>query len=295
MDNQKKIEQSIIKRYRGSIWRPFVQAVNEFEMIEKGDKIAVCISGGKDSNLLAKCMQELLRHGKFNFELVFLVMNPGYSKKTLEQITGNSKILGLNITMFETQIFDAAFNAGGSPCYLCARMRRGYLYKKARELGCNKIALGHHFDDVIETILLSMLYGAEMKTMVPKLFSQNYLGMELIRPLYFVKEKDIINWCNYNNLNFIRCACKFTEKDENHDQQGKRAEMKRLIETLRVTNPNVDINLLRSTQNVNTDTLLGYRGTAGERTFLQNYQLKRRRVNKAIKQGKTSLSDPDEN
>lgn len=290
----KKIEQSIIKRYRKDIWRPFVHAINEYKMIENGDKIAVCISGGKDSSLLAKCMQELLRHGKMKFELVFLVMNPGYRNTTLLQIEENCKKLGIPITMFETQIFDAAFNAGGSPCYLCARMRRGYLYKKAQELGCNKIALGHHFNDVIETILMSMLYGAEMKTMVPKLFSQNYLGMELIRPLYLIKEKDIINWSRANNLEFIRCACKFTEKEALEVSGGKRLEIKNLIADLKKINPLVDINILRSSENINTDTILGFYGSSGNKTFLQNYELRRRKVKKAIKSGKTSLGEDAE-
>lgn len=270
-----------------------MHAINEYDMIKKGDKIAVCISGGKDSSLLAKCLQELLRHGKIKFELVFLVMNPGYRDDTLKQVFENCKKLNLPITIFETQIFDIAFGAGGSPCYLCARMRRGYLYKKARELGCNKIALGHHFDDVIETTLMSMLYGAEMKTMVPKLFSQNFLGMELIRPLYLVKEKDIINWGKANNLEFIRCACRFTEC-ETGKKTGKRAEIKRLIEQLKEINPLVDINILRSSENINTDTILGYHGTGGSKTFLQNYALRRRKVNQAIKDGKTSLDDKDE-
>ena len=240
-------------------------------MIAPGDKIAVCISGGKDSMLLAKCMQEILRHGQMQFELVFLVMNPGYNDKNYQKIKENAEKLNVPITVFETQIFDTVKEIKDSPCYLCARMRRGYLYSKAKELGCNKIALGHHFDDVIETILMSMLYGAEMKTMMPKVISQNFEDMELIRPLYFVKEEFIIKWAKYNNLDFIRCACRFTEKLETDEMSSKRLEMKKLIAELRKVYENVDINIMQSAHNVNLDTLIGYKKDGVNYEFLDLY------------------------
>lgn len=270
----REIERSIIKEFRKSIWRPFVSALNEYELIQEGDKIAVCISGGKDSMLLAKCMQEILRHGKMHFELVFLVMDPGYRKENRELIQENAKILGIPITVFESEIFDVVVDIEQSPCYLCARMRRGYLYAKAKEMGCNKIALGHHFDDVIETILMSVLYGGQFNTMMPKLHSTNFERMELIRPLYHVKESDILAWKDFNNLRFLQCACRFTERCANQDDamESKRQEMKRMIAKMRETNPHVDSNIFRSAQNVNLDACLGYVKGKKRHFFLEEYE-----------------------
>lgn len=270
----REIERSIIKEFRKSIWRPFVSALNEYELIQEGDKIAVCISGGKDSMLLAKCMQEILRHGKMHFELVFLVMDPGYRKENRELIEENAKTLGIPITVFESEIFDVVVDIEQSPCYLCARMRRGYLYAKAKEMGCNKIALGHHFDDVIETILMSVLYGGQFNTMMPKLHSTNFEGMELIRPLYHVKESDILAWKEFNHLRFLQCACRFTERCANQDDamESKRQEMKRMIAKMRETNPHVDSNIFRSAQNVNLDACLGYVKEKKRHFFLEEYE-----------------------
>ena len=212
--NNEVIERSIIKTYRKEIWARFVKGVKEFNLIEDGDKVAVCISGGKDSFLLAKCMQELKRHGKINFEMIFLCMNPGYNEKNLELIKSNAKLMNIELHIFNSDIFEVVDKQIVSPCYLCARMRRGHLYSKAKELGCNKIALGHHFDDVVETILLSMLYASEYKTMMPKLHSDNFENMELIRPMYYIREYDILRFVKSNNLHFLNCACKFTEKNE---------------------------------------------------------------------------------
>jgi len=269
------IERSIIKKFRKDIFGPFIRALKTYDMIQENDKIAVCISGGKDSMLLAKCMQEILRHGEKKFQLVFLVMNPGYNDANYNKILENAQKLNIPITVFTTQIFDAVKDIKDSPCYLCARMRRGYLYNKAKELGCNKIALGHHFDDVIETILISMFYGGEMKTMMPKIVSKNFEGMELIRPLYFVKEEAVIKWAKYNNLQFIQCACRFTEGVKNKEHTSKRQEIKELINTLRKVNPNIDINIMQSAHNVNVDTLVGYKTDSEEHPFLQEY-LKRK-------------------
>ncbi len=253
------IEKSIIKTYRKTIWNKFIDAVKEFDLIKDNDVIAVCISGGKDSFLLAKCLEEIKKHGKINFELKYICMNPGYSKKDLDIIIINAKLLNIDLTVFDTDVFKVANKLNKeNPCYLCARMRRGHLYNKAKEIGCNKIALGHHFDDVIETILLSMFYNGEFKTMMPKLNSTNYEGMELIRPLYYVKEKDIINWCNFNNLTFINCACSFTKKNNHENINSKRKEIKELINTLRKQNENIDINILNSTKNVNLKTIINY-------------------------------------
>lgn len=274
MENCKDIERSIIKRYRKLIWRRFVRGVEEYNMIEDGDKIAVCISGGKDSFLLAKCLQELKRHGKIKFDLEFIVMNPGYKQVNLDKIIENSKILDIPIKVFDSDIFAVVDKiAQKNPCYMCARMRRGYLYNKAKSLGCNKIALGHHYDDVIETILLSMIYGAEIKTMMPKLHSTNFEGMELIRPMYLVKEEDIISWAKYNDLEFINCACKFTEKikDENI---SKRLEMKKLIKDFRLINKNIDQNIFKSVENVNLDAIIGYKDELGKHSFLDDYNKK---------------------
>lgn len=273
MEEYKEIEKSIIKKYRKKIWGRFVRAVTDYELIKENDKIAVCISGGKDSFLLAKCMQEIKRHGKINFELEFIVMNPGYNKKNKELIMENAEKMNIPITMFESNIFDSVNNlTEGNPCYLCARMRRGYLYSKAKELGCNKIALGHHFDDAIETVLLSMFYGGEIKTMMPKLHSENFAGMELIRPLYYVKEKDIIAWKNTNHLEFLNCACRFTEHTEKVDPSlSKRLEMKALINEFRKKSDYVDINIFRSVENVNLDAIIAYRKNGEKHSFLDKY------------------------
>lgn len=273
MERYKEIERSIIKKFRKSIWNNFVGAVNEYNLINEGDKIAVCISGGKDSVLMAKCMQELCRHSLYPFELVFLVMDPGYNEENRKLIESNAKLLNIPITVFESNIFDVAYSAGGAPCYLCARMRRGCLYSKAKELGCNKIALGHHFDDMIETLLLNMMYASEIKTMLPKLKASNFEGMELIRPLYKVKEKDIIAWSKYNELSFLQCACKFTAESTEHEELSKRKEIKRLIADIKKTNPAVDDNLFRSAHNVNLSAIVGYRDSdkGDKHTYLENY------------------------
>lgn len=269
-----EIERSIVKKFRKDIWRKFTKAINEYELIQDGDKIAVCISGGKDSMLMAKLFQELERHGKKNFDVVFLVMNPGYNEENYERIIENAKLMNVPITVFESEIFDAVADEGDSPCYLCARMRRGYLYSKAQELGCNKIALGHHFDDVIETILMGMLYGAQIQTMMPKLHSTNFPGMELIRPLYLVREEDIIHWANYNDLQFIRCACRLTERCAAVEDEGeisKRAEIKALIRELRKKSPYIEKNIFRSVENVNLETIIAYKTKGEYHHFLDNY------------------------
>lgn len=273
MKVNKDIEQSIIKKYRKEIWRPFVKAINIYELIEENDRIAVCISGGKDSFLLAKCFQELKRHGKMKFDVEFITMDPGYKKLNAKKILENAKNLEIPIHVFQTDIFNVVTNiAEKSPCYLCARMRRGYLYNEAQKLGCNKIALGHHFDDVIETILLSMFYSGEIKTMMPKLHSDHFKGLELIRPLYLVKEKDIQSWANYNALEFINCACKFTE--ENQEQASKRLEMKKLIENLRKTNQYIEKNIFKSVENINLTQIIGYHKEEEKYFFLDDYNQK---------------------
>lgn len=273
MEPYKEIERSIIKKYRKEIWSKFITAVNDYELIQEGDKIAVCISGGKDSMLLAKCMQELAKHGKVRFELEFLVMNPGYNEYNKQVIIDNAKTLNIPIKMFETQIFDTVAQIEDSPCYLCARMRRGYLYRHAQELGCNKIALGHHFDDVIETVLMSMLYNGQFKTMMPKLHSTNFEGLELIRPLYLVKEESIINWMRSNHLTFIQCACRLTENCMLGDDGigSKRKEMKSLIKKFRQTSSIIDMNIFRSIHNVNLETIIGYQMDGEKHSFLDRY------------------------
>lgn len=277
------IERSIIKKFKKQIWRPFTKAINAYEMIQDGDKIAVCISGGKDSMLMAKLFQELERHGRKNFELVFLVMNPGYNEINYETIVQNAKILNVPITVFKTEIFDTVADITESPCYLCARMRRGHLYSKAKELGCNKIALGHHFDDVIETIVMGMMYGAQVQTMMPKLHSTNFPGMELIRPLYLIRESDIIHWAKYNDLHFIQCACRFTENCAScggTEKGSKRAQVKELIRALEKDNPYVPMNIFRSVENVNLDTVIGYKQHGERHHFLDTYDTSVQNVSK---------------
>ena len=272
MDRSKEIERTIIKKYRKLIWRRFVRGVEEYKLIQDGDKIAVCLSGGKDSFILAKCLQELKRHGKIKFDLEFIVMNPGYREKNIEKIKENANVLNIPIKIFDSDIFAVVDKiAQKNPCYMCARMRRGYLYNKAKELGCNKIALGHHYDDVIETILLSMIYGAEIKTMMPKLRSTNFSNMELIRPLYLVKEEDIISWSNFNELTFIDCACRFTEKNIMNEETSKRVEMKNLIKHFRKINENIDQNIFKSVENVNIDAIVGYKLKNEKYSFLDSY------------------------
>lgn len=269
-----EVERSIVKKFKKEIWRNFTKAINEYEMIQDGDKIAVCISGGKDSMLMAKLFQELEKHGKKNFEVVFLVMNPGYNEINYQTILDNAKLLNVPITVFETEIFDTVADIEDSPCYLCARMRRGYLYSKAKELGCNKIALGHHFDDVIETIVMGMMYGGQIQTMMPKLHSTNFEGMELIRPLYLIRERDIIHWANYNELHFIQCACRFTEHCAScggTEKGSKRAEIKELLYNLEKTNPFITKNIFRSVENVNLSTVIAYKKNGKKHHFLETY------------------------
>ena len=267
------IERSIIKKFRKTIWNNFIGAVKEYELIKENDCIAVCISGGKDSMLLAKCIQELTKHSEVPFTAKYIVMDPGYATANTELLLSNLKTLNLDAEIFRSNIFDVAFEAGGSPCYLCARMRRGALYAKAQSMGCNKIALGHHFDDVIETLLMSMMYSSEIKTMLPKLHSTNFEGMELIRPLYKVKERDIIAWSNYNELKFLQCACKFTENSMDNEALSKRKETKELIKYIRTFNKEADDNIFRSLHNVNLATIPAFRdcdkGTL--HSFLEKY------------------------
>lgn len=274
LTESEKIEKSITITYRKSIWANFIKGIKEFKMIEEGDKIAVCISGGKDSMLLAKCMQEIQKHRQIKFDMVFLVMNPGYNEENKQKIISNAKLLNIPITMFESNIFDIVKDIQDHPCYVCARMRRGCLYNKAQELGCNKIALGHHLDDVIETVLMGMLYGAQMQTMMPKVKSTSHQGMQLIRPLYYVKEADIIRWKERNNLQFIQCACKITEQQAKNGEDefaSKRAEMKRLIKQLRETYEKVDMNILSSTKNVNLNTIISYVKDGEVHHFMDKY------------------------
>ena len=271
---QEIAERSLIKTYRKSIWNPFIAAVKRYELIEPGDKIAVCISGGKDSVALAKLMQELQRHTAQPFELVFMVMDPGYNSENRKLIEDNATLLGIPITIFDSDIFDVTVSVEKNPCYLCARMRRGFLYSKAQELGCNKIALGHHFSDVVETTLLGLFYGAQLQAMPPKLTSKNFPGMELIRPLYCVHEDDIIAWKNYNHLQFLQCACRFTEaRDAAGDGVGesKRQEIKFLLRELKKTNPNIVTSIFRAIHGVQLDTFPGFKYRGGEHSFLEFY------------------------
>ena len=269
----KEIERTIIKKYRKEIWSKFVKAVSDYKLINENDKVMVCISGGKDSYLLAKCIQELQRHGKVKFDAKYVIMDPGYSNKNRELIEENAKKLNVPIEIFESDIFSVVDKVDfKSPCYMCARMRRGYLYSKAQELGCNKIALGHHFDDVIETTLLSMFYGSEIKTMMPKLHSDNYENLELIRPMYLIKEDDIIRWAKNCDLTFINCACRFTE-DSSHDEDlSKRKEMKRLIDELRKKNKNADFNIFKALDNINLNCVLGTKKDGIYKSFLDDYE-----------------------
>lgn len=268
------VEQSIRKKFHKPIWSKFTKAINQYELVKEGDRIAVCISGGKDSMLMAKLFQELKRHNKFQFDVKFLVMDPGYSPANRQVIEENARKLKVPITVFESDIFDSVYNIEKSPCYLCARMRRGHLYSYAKELGCNKIALGHHYDDVIETILMGMLYGAQVQTMMPKLHSTNFEGMELIRPLYLIREADIIHWANYNDLHFIQCACRFTEHCAScggTEKGSKRAEIKELIHELAQKDPVIEYNIFRSVENVNLNTVIGYKQDGVRHNFLDTY------------------------
>ena len=273
-ENRKGIERSLITKFRKPIWRKFTKAIQEYQLIQEGDKVAVCISGGKDSMLMAKLLQELQRHGKISFELIFLVMNPGYNPDNWKIIQDNAKLLGIPLTVFESDIFNIVADIEKNPCYLCARMRRGYLYSRAKELGCNKIALGHHFDDVIETILMGMLYSGKVETMMPKLHSTNFAGMELIRPLYLVKEADIMAWREYNKQHFIQCACRFTENCATcgGGRGSKRDEMKELIAKFRETSDVIESNIFRSVENINLRKIVGYQKDGQMYHFLDDYE-----------------------
>lgn len=274
LERHQLIERSLIKKYRKTIWNPFIAAVKRYELIQENDKIAVCISGGKDSMIMAKLMQELQKHSEVPFELVYLVMDPGYNEKNRKKIEENAKILNIPITVFETDIFEVADSVDNSPCYLCARMRRGHLYSNAKSLGCNKIALGHHFSDVIETTLMAMFYGSQIQAMLPRIKSTNFEGMELIRPLYCVHEDDIIAWAKYNELEFIQCACKFTENANKSDIEtsSKRLETKRLIKELKKTNPMIENNIFNSIHNVSLDMMPGYKKGNEYHTFLEKFK-----------------------
>ena len=268
------VERSIITKYRKVLWNPFIEAVKRYEMIQPGDRIAVCISGGKDSMLLAKLMQQLQKHSDFPFELVFLVMDPGYNELNRRKIESNAALLNIPVTLFESDIFEVADSAGKSPCYLCARMRRGYLYSRAQELGCNKIALGHHFNDVVETTLISMFYGSQLQAMLPKLHSTNFEGMTLIRPLYCVHEDDIIAWARDNSLEFIQCACRLTERsaaDTGDVNVSKRKEIKLLLRRLRQGNPNIEKSIFNSIHAVALDTMPGFKTGGVEHSFLERF------------------------
>ena len=274
-ERREEIEKSLRKKFKKSIFTPFAKAINDFQLIQEGDNICVCISGGKDSMIMAKLFQELKRHNKFPFRVQFLCMNPGYNEYNRKIIEENAKLLGISLQFFESDIFESVFEIDSSPCYVCARMRRGHLYSKAKELGCNKIALGHHFDDVIETVLMGMLYSGQFQAMMPKLHSTNFQGMELIRPLYYVREDDIKHWRDYNKLNFIQCACKFTETCSTCHTDGttssKRLETKKLIAELKKTNPFIEKNIFRSTENVSKQTILGLKDKGVKHSFLEWY------------------------
>ena len=286
MDTSAQIEDSIVRGFRRTIWTKFLKGIREYELIQEGDRICVCISGGKDSMLMAKCIQRLQKYSKIPFEAEYLVMDPGYNAANRQRIEDNAARLGIPIRIFETQIFAAVDHVEKDPCYLCARMRRGHLYKNAQELGCNKIALGHHFDDVIETILMGMLYGSQIQTMMPKIHSENFPGMQLIRPLYLVREKDILAWKDCNNLEFIQCACRMTENiDKSGDGIGdsKRQEIKALLAQLREKSPAIDKNIFRSVENVNLRTIISYHDGEEYHHFLDTYD--ERITNHGMKQG----------
>ena len=272
-----KIERSIITKYRKKLWIPFVNAITQYDLIQAGDRIAVCISGGKDSMLMAKLMQELHRHTKVPFELLFLVMDPGYNELNRQKIEDNAQLLHIPITIFETNIFSVANQSEHSPCYLCARMRRGHLYRRAQDLGCNKIALGHHFNDVIETTVMSMFYGGQLQAMLPKLHSKNFIGMQLIRPLYYLHEEAILAWKRYNGLEFIQCACRFTENCAMHDDgsASKRQEVKMLLRRLKQDNPNIEKSIFNSIHAVCLDTMPGYKSKGIRHSFLETYETDR--------------------
>ena len=271
LESYQLVERSLMKTYRKTLWHPFVLACREYDLLQEGDHVAVCISGGKDSFLLAKLMQELQKHSDFPFDLTYLCMDPGYAPANRQKIEANAELLHIPLTIFETTVFDIANSTDRNPCYLCAKMRRGCLYKKARELGCNKIALGHHFDDVIETTLMSMFYSSELRTMIPKLHSLHYEGMELIRPLYRVRESEIIKWANYNHLEFLQCACKYTEREEASQITGKRREVKELIRTLKQDTPGIDQSIFNAIHNVSLDTMPGFNAKGRDYTFLDFY------------------------
>lgn len=272
LEKHQEIEKSIIKTYRKEIWAKFIKAINDYKLIKDGDSIMVCISGGKDSFLLAKCIEEVMKHGKVHFNARYVCMNPGYSEANLNLIKKNADILNLNLEIFDSNIFESVeVMDAKSPCYMCARMRRGYLYSKAQELGCNKIALGHHFNDVIETTLLSLFYGAEIKTMMPKLHSDNFEGIELIRPLFLVHEDYVRAWCTHNDLHFINCACKFTEGVSNKEEISKRKEMKELIKHMLKSNKEIDNNIFKALDNVNLNCVLGTKRDGNYKSFLEDY------------------------
>lgn len=275
LEGIKKIELSIRKKYHSELFTKFAKAINKYELLKPGDRVAVCISGGKDSMLMAMLFKELKKHNKFPFEVVNLVMDPGYNAENRKKIENNAKKMGIDITVFETDIFDSVYDIEDSPCYLCARMRRGNLYSKAKELGCNKIALGHHYDDVIETILMGMMYGGQFQTMMPKVHSSNFEEMELIRPMYLIREEDIIHWKNYNELDFLACACRFTDEHTKPNEDGtvdsKRQEIKLLIKSLKKVNPFVDSNIFKSAENVNLQTVVRYKDKGVHHSFLEWY------------------------
>lgn len=275
-DRNRKIEKTIQKKFHKQLFTPFAKAINRYELLQPGDRVAVCISGGKDSMLLAKLFQEIKRHRKFDFSLEFLTMDPGYRPENRRRIEENARLMDIPLHVFSSQIFDAVYEIEKSPCYLCARMRRGYLYNHARELGCNKIALGHHYDDVIETILMGMLYGGQVQTMMPKLHSTNFPGMELIRPMYLIREEDIKRWRDYNGLEFLQCACRFTDENkfcrEDGSSDSKRMEIKELIARLKEINPFVESNIFKSVENVNLSTVIAYKKDGVRHEFLEEYE-----------------------
>lgn len=272
MTRAEEIMSSVVRKFRKPIWCKFLEGIKTYEMIKENDKIAVCISGGKDSMLMAMCIKQLSKYTKIPFTAEFLVMDPGYEPENRQRIIDNAALLDIPIHIFDAKIFDAVEVIGKNPCYMCARMRRGYLYKNAKELGCNKIALGHHFDDVIETILMGMLYGSQMQTMMPKLHSENFEGMELIRPMYMVREADIINWRDYNDLHFLNCACSVTKTiDVTGDGGSKRQEIKQLLRQLRAVDTKIDMHIFRSVENVNLRTLISYHDGGEYHHFLDDY------------------------